>query len=344
MKNILSTLALIAVVGVSAVGAFFLYQRAFENESGSHKLTRAEGTIELGLRLGEPFVKAWVARDVKGLSNLTGGEFAAGIPSYVQWTTESKPPFEKKWRICTDEEQESTTDFDVFFGCLLDPISGLENIQTEFSVLKAIDYSDRFDNMWDFRLLLRATGINENGGVTTFRLEQDVTVVLPDRDSEVRASFHSWQIFEEDFLTSNESVMEQIYGLLSKQGIEVLNKSFVGIDVADLDGDEDTDIAITLPGGISFVFEFDNQVYMDVTESLGITSGDVQGDGQDLTRTVWLDYNDDGYPDLISGPRMFENQNGKKFVDVTAQLGLEELLRSTDINSMGFIRAHLRSE
>ena len=38
---------------------------------------------------------------------------------------------------------------------------------------------------------------------------------------------------------------------------------------------------------------------------------------------AWIDYDDDGYPDLMMGQKFYRNEGGKKFVDVTAQTGIK---------------------
>ena len=37
----------------------------------------------------------------------------------------------------------------------------------------------------------------------------------------------------------------------------------------------------------------------------------------------WLDFDNDGFPDLILGDRVYRNDGGKKFVEITAESGLE---------------------
>ena len=344
MKNIISAIAVLSLFCASAVGAFFLSQHAFNEKPVNRELNPEEAALEISQRLGEPFVKAWAARDVEGIRLLARGEFGGGMATNIDWSTESDPPFETKQRSCTEEEEDSTTDFDVFFGCLLDPIAGLEIVQTEFSVLNAVYYSRKNGDMYHCRLLLRATGINEKNGIETYQSEQDVIVTLPVLDSIVPASFRTWQIREELVRASTGPVADQIFDLLTKQGIEITDQSNVSMDVADLDGDNDMDIAITLKLGNRFVFAFEDGKYRDVTESLGISSDGAQTDGQNSTRTVWFDFNDDGFPDLVSGDRMFENKDGKRFVDVTEQIGLKKLMGPLEINSMGLVRQHYLSE
>jgi hypothetical protein len=344
MKNILSAIAVLSLFGASAVGAFFLSQRAFNEKPVARELNPEEAAIEISQRLGEPFVKAWAARDVQGIKSLARGEFGGGTATSIEWSIESNPPFETKQRSCTEEEQESTNEFDEFFGCLLDPIAGLENVQTEFSVLNAIYYSRKNGDMYHCRLLLRMTGINKENAVKTYESEQDVIVTLPVEDAIVPPSFRTWQIREELVRESTGPVADQIFDLLSKQGIEISRQSNASMDVADLEGDNDMDIAMTLAGGQRFVFAFNDGKYSNVTQALGITSDEAQPSGQESTRTVWFDFNDDGFPDLISGDRMFENKNGKEFVDVTEQVGLKKLMGPSEINSMGLVRQHFLSK
>lgn len=343
MKNIFSALAVLSIFGVSVVGAFFLYQRAFDKEPVFRELNPEEAAIEISQRLGEPFVKAWIARDAPAIKELAKGEFGGAMATNIEWSTEDNPPFETRQRTCTEEDQNATNEFDEFFGALLDPIAGLRIIQTEFSVMDAVYYSRKNGDMYHCRLLLKAVGINENNGVKTYESEQEVIVTLPLESSIVDPAYQTWQIREELVRESTESVVEQINDLLSKQGIEDSGQTNATMDVADFDGDGDMDIAMTLKSGQRFVFAFNNQQYGDVTKSLGIGNEEQSGD-EDSTRTVWFDFNHDGFPDLISGNRMFENKAGTKFVDVTEQVGLEEIMGPWEFNAMGLVRQYFKSE
>ncbi len=344
MKNILSTLAVLCLFGASAVGAFLLYQRAFEARPVTRELGPEEAATEISLRLGKPFVKAWAARDVKALKSLTQGDFGGGMATNIEWAIENQPPFEKKQRTCDEEEQASTTEFDEFFSCLLDPIAGWKNVQTEFSILSVVFYSRKSGDLYQCRLLVSATGITGKHGVKTFQTEQEVIVTLPEFDSVIAPAFQSWQIREETIRESTIPVADQIFDLLSQQGIEVDDQSSATLDVADLDGDNDLDIAVTLAGGKRFVFAFSDQTYHDVTGSLGISSEAAQAQGSRPTRTAWFDFNQDGFPDLVSGDRMFENKNGQSFVDVTEKLDLTDLMGTPEIETMGRLRRHFRPE
>lgn len=79
------------------------------------------------------------------------------------------------------------------------------------------------------------------------------------------------------------------------------------------------DLLIPTVGPIKWARErndYDGPTFIDVTGILGPDSM-VQG-----TRVSWCDYNDDGFPDLLLGRRLYRNDHGTDFTDVTVESGL----------------------
>ncbi|HOJ08882.1 MAG: FG-GAP-like repeat-containing protein [Ignavibacteriales bacterium] len=72
-----------------------------------------------------------------------------------------------------------------------------------------------------------------------------------------------------------------------------------------------------------FYFNLYAQTFTDISESVGlpITSMGFQG--------AWFDYNNDGYPDIFcedeSRSYLFKNINGQSFIDITSDVGLNNL-------------------
>ncbi|ABI76840.1 FG-GAP repeat protein [Hyphomonas neptunium ATCC 15444] len=93
---------------------------------------------------------------------------------------------------------------------------------------------------------------------------------------------------------------------------------------ADFDRDGQLDLAVSLKGGAVRLYRQDDGVFTSVGEALGLPVS-----GPEFRGLSWGDYDEDGYPDLLAGAtspeelsRVFRNDAGTGFVDVSAELGL----------------------
>jgi hypothetical protein len=97
--------------------------------------------------------------------------------------------------------------------------------------------------------------------------------------------------------------------------------------VADYDGDGYEDIFVTdsMEGGKNHLYHNNgNFTFTDVAEKAGVANGN--DDRNASSDSLWLDYNNDGRPDLLvvrfGQNQLFENLGGGKFREVTRQAGL----------------------
>jgi enediyne biosynthesis protein E4 len=88
-----------------------------------------------------------------------------------------------------------------------------------------------------------------------------------------------------------------------------------------------------------------NGSFTDVAVMMGVAFLNRENEGVSMG-AVWTDYNNDGYEDLFvykwGKPELFKNENGKRFVNVTAQSGLPGWINSNtaiwfDYNSDGLV-------
>lgn len=93
---------------------------------------------------------------------------------------------------------------------------------------------------------------------------------------------------------------------------------------ADFDRDGQLDLAVSVKGGAIRLYRQEGGVFTSVAEALGLPVS-----GPEFRGLSWGDYDRDGYPDLLAGAaspealsRVFRNDAGSSFVDVTAGLGL----------------------
>ena len=343
MKRLFNILVAIVIFVLLLVAVVFLYSLAFApSDDGS--VTDAQQATEVTVsEIGIPFISAWVSRDVPSLKNLLRGEFEGAIPENVPWERGEIPPFKTKQRISTEEEhREQTGDFDIFFGRLLDQLAGIDVVSTEFSIIRSMSFSENRKSFWSIRLLLAATGFNEDGGISQYRSENELVSSIPPKSSEVPPSIRLWQIETELERVSQSPVKEQLQNLLAEKGVEIDDRSFYSMDLEDVDQDQDLDIAVTTKDGRRFLFLFKDGAYENATTAMGLVDQEVRDSLVTRPITAFFDYNADGFMDLLSNRQVFENQGGKKFVDVTEQSGVVEILGDPSINTLGELRRRFR--
>ncbi|MDG1512706.1 MAG: VCBS repeat-containing protein [Mariniblastus sp.] len=343
MKRLFNILAALVIFVLLLVAVVFLYSLAFApGDDGS--VTDAQQATEVTVsEIGIPFISAWVSRDVPSLKNLLRGEFEGALPELVPWERGELPPFKTKQRISTEvEHREQTDDFDIFFGRLLDQLAGVDVVSTEFSIIRSMNFSENRKSFWSIRLLLAATGFNEDGGISQYRSENELVSSIPPKSSDVPPSIRLWQIETELERVSQAPVKEQLQNLLAEKGVEIDDRSFYSMDLEDVDQDQDLDIAVTTKDGRRFLFLFKDGAYENATTAMGLVDQEVRDSQVTRPITAFFDYNADGFMDLLSNRQVFENQGGKKFVDVTEQSGVIEILGDPSINTLGELRRRFR--
>ncbi len=344
MKSLFNTLAAILIFILLLVAVVFLYSLAFA-PSDDGRVTNAQQAAEItASEIGIPFVSAWTSRDVPALKNLLRGEFEGAIPELVPWESDELPPFNTRQRISTEvEHREQTDDFDIFFGVLLDQLAGVDVVSTEFSIVRSMKFSEKRKNFWSIRLLLAATGFNQEGGITQYRSENELVSSIPPESSGVPPSIRLWHIETELERKSQAPVKEHLQILLSDKGVDIGDDSFYSMDLEDIDQDQDLDIAVTTKDGRRFLFLFRDGAYENATTKLGLADQEVRDSEVTRPITAFFDYNGDGFMDLLSNRQVFENQGGEKFVDVTEQSGVAEILGDPSINTLGELRRQFQS-
>ncbi len=344
MKKLFNTLAAVVIFVSLVVVVVFLYSLAFgPADDGSVKNAQQAAEVTAS-EIGVPFVSAWISRDVPALKNLLRGEFEGAIPELIPWERDEFPPFKTQQRISTEvEHREDTDDFDIFFGGLLDELAGVDVVSTEFSIVRSMKFSEKRESFWSIRLLLAATGFNEEGGITQYRSENELVSSIPPKSSGVPASIRLWHIEAELERKSQAPVKEQLQILLAEEGVDIADRSFYSMDLEDIDQDQDLDIAVTTQDGRRFLFLFKDGAYENATVPMGLAAQKVPGSQVTRPITAFFDYNADGFMDLLSNRQVFENQGGEKFVDVTEQSGIAEILGDPAINTLGELRRQFQS-
>jgi len=120
------------------------------------------------------------------------------------------------------------------------------------------------------------------------------------------------------------------------------------VSVCDFDNDGWNDFYVT-----NSKYGFKNALYhnqkdgtfLDVADNMGLADLNIEGTGVSMG-SVWADFNNDGYEDLLvykwGAPRLFRNDHGTGFTDITLNSGLPKWINANsaiwlDYNSDGLV-------
>ncbi|MFO0936117.1 MAG: FG-GAP-like repeat-containing protein [Gemmataceae bacterium] len=119
------------------------------------------------------------------------------------------------------------------------------------------------------------------------------------------------------FVDTTKQVGLKTEGLYDNWDGGVFMPTTGGVFVTDFDHDGLLDVLITDINGSTLYRGTRDGTFVDCTEKCGLKSDQIQ----DAT-AVWVDLDGDGWDDLILGRRIFRNEQGKKFTDVTSKCNL----------------------
>lgn len=317
-------------------------------------------TFEIEHRLGKAFLKAWVNNDTEKLASLFQAPLTAGVPNSDEWSVVSKPPLEEQVRLTTEENQKATSNPSEVLSRLLDPINGVTIDKKKLRVLKIKKLDDE---RWACRFLLAGSGVDDASNARMFQSEHDVVVEVKDEKKlgEV-ASILDWKFRSEIIRTSTAPIMEESTAAMQLDQIAAADNWILGkglakqhncqIAVEDFDLDYDLDISLMGSDGTRILLAYENGQYENVTEAMGLQPSAIPENPDQVEyvvapsgkkvpassrfSTAWIDIDNDGYPELISGDQVFKNEQGKKFTDMTKQSGLKFNPETMGINVVDF--------
>lgn len=94
------------------------------------------------------------------------------------------------------------------------------------------------------------------------------------------------------------------------------------ISVIDFDNDGFPDLVVATPNGVPMLYRNNsNNGFQNITPDSGLTNWNTDV-GTQKNLCSWIDYNNDGLPDLLLGNSFFRNDGAGKFTNITAKSGI----------------------
>jgi hypothetical protein len=288
-------------------------------------------TFELEQRFGKRFVGAWKSRNRDELLALIVPGFQAHSASGTTTRTDHGSVWQE---VFTATSGAAAIDADAWCAQLLELAREFRKFSwTTFRVLK-IDRRPDEPHRWTTRILLGAAGEDAAGRMIELSSQHDVVFEVPEDAKQVEqvAVLGSWTMAARTFLSAGQPLFREVteqYGLADldiddnwKLPAEKALQYRFQMAVEDFDRDGWLDLAIAEQHRSRLLrWVPEKQRFEDVSIAMGLMSMHIMF-GKPVDLAGWLDYDNDGYPDLLLGNRLYHNDAGRHFSDVTQTSGL----------------------
>ena len=341
--NLLVLVAVFVVI-VAALAYWFLSHRRAVETVGDASIADSDGeiilddakqkaiwdaehiTFELEAKLGRRFLTTWLDRDEQGISETLR-------PEFVATTTEADPVSRTHAGVSestsiADSESAKQQTREEFLQEVVRPLAELEEIR--LPRFKVLSIERQPDNRWKFRLLLSADGSTDRSELVSFSSEQDVLCrFTEDQELESDAVIERWDLASIKILRGSQMMFREVTadtGLADlplpdnwTASTENIRQYQFQVAVDDYDRDGFLDIAVMTEQGDAHL------LHSEAGERFANKTDRLESRPFPAPSSVvgWIDYDNDGYPDLLIGNRLLHNEAGKWFRDVTKDSGLD---------------------
>jgi hypothetical protein len=287
-------------------------------------------TFEIETRFGKPFIAALRDNDESRLQQFFANQCeASSLDALVHHNR--KHGLVEETRRSNKTAKPRPADVGAIVSGLLRQLAGIDVKSARQRVLK-IEALDDGQQHWKIEQLLTATGATAEGELFFFESTQDVELRFADDAADEDHIIWAWHVTSETTRRSSRELLEEVTETVGLDEIalpdnwtlpsEKTTQYRFQMAVADFDQDGWFDIAVATNEGIPFLLQAaGDHRYRDVAPSMGIRSWE---DEEKLITNLaaWIDYDNDGFPDLLMGNRLYHNQTGEKFEDVTEASGI----------------------
>jgi FG-GAP-like repeat len=225
------------------------------------------------------------------------------------------------------------------------------HLQTYFATLSEIkkvtfrvldlhaENDDPKTGKWDVTLYIAAIGHDDQQQFVELVSEHQVKCFfLNDEAIQQGEIIDQWAVRSELIRRAKQPLFEEAterYGLATLDLEDNWNCSTQNVRqyrmqmaVEDFDQDGYYDLAIaSFNGRWHLLKSVDGRRFDEVTDQVGLPAWSVEEPRSRAQRdqaylATWIDFNNDSFPDLILGDRLYQNESGKRFIDVTDSSGL----------------------
>jgi hypothetical protein len=286
-------------------------------------------TFKIETHFGKPLIEVLKNRDRKRLVEFFQPDCRGTVLSAATGETR-RASVVSETRIQSDGRPGKEVDRNSIVDGLLKSIGEMHEFERGRLRVLEIELKDDSQDVWRTRLLLTCRGRNRDGHLVAFRSEHDVLFRFVKVDGVAEKPVAAgWETVSQETRKAPGPLMEEVTEIVGLDRVELIdnwihttqnrNTYNFQMAVADFDGDDYLDIAIA--SGLTtpiLLRSLKGREFKDVAESVGLKRWHSPS-----ALVSWIDFNNDGFPDLLMGDRLYRNVSGKRFEDVTAASGLQ---------------------
>jgi len=291
-------------------------------------------TFEIERVFGKEWKSAFKAKNVARLTDFLLPEFAGKVIKSKDWKTKTASVVSEKSRTFDESNAEtSKLEKPVNLAEYLVEISKkFESIsQLKFRVLKIKRPIDD-QPIWSCKVLIDVVGEDSEKHPQQFESEQAVVFEIRNKaELTSHPVIAEWNVEKEIWRHSDRYLMEEVTEATLLHEVPLLDNWKLDLEFTeqywfqyavedyDLDGELDIAIASNLAYPILMQHSRGNRYLETAAERNVIPIEGAIKVGSSFG-CAWLDYDNDGYPDLILGNKLYHNNRGLEFTDVTFEI------------------------
>ncbi|MGF1579117.1 MAG: FG-GAP repeat domain-containing protein [Gemmataceae bacterium] len=288
-------------------------------------------TFKIEKRFGKAFLAALLKRDDVRLQSFLLGDFQGKVIASRKGTTRQKAPLVET-RLSAQSEGTRNVEGEGLVATLLETLAPFANVERKMLRVLKIQQDAQTKNRWKTKVLLGFVGSDKDGNRLLHQSEHWMECQFDEEKViDSPALIRRWE--------TEYEVLRQCAGRLLEEVTETYNLSSVGLidnwdleptevwqnrlqfAVEDYNKDGFLDIAVSALGQKPLLLEsIQGKRFENVAAKKGLTKKSSFGKIDYVAG--WLDYDNDGYPDLVMNGRLYHNLSGERFEDVTTQSGL----------------------
>jgi len=294
--------------------------------------------FELEKKFGRALGAALRQRDSAALQGFCRPGFVASLPS--DWQTRHDLGYIRQ--VGLDVEGEGApADATQFVDYLLKRFAAFSEIGNFSCRVLDLHADDRKPETgrWRVTLYLNATGKDSQGTFTELSSKHQLRCsFVTDQEIEAGQILDRWQVRHEELRSCDGPLFEEATAAFGLDRVDIrdnwkidvasVRQYYTQMAMEDFDRDGFLDLAVASANGRwRLLKSVGGKGFEDVTGQLGLP---LWADEEPRSRSVadeaylatWIDFDNDNFPDLLLGDRLFRNQAGRRFADVTDKSGL----------------------
>ncbi|MCH7728692.1 MAG: VCBS repeat-containing protein, partial [Planctomycetes bacterium] len=283
-------------------------------------------TFELETHFGKPFTNALKLRAHQKLQQYFVDGFVAELPLNSDRDVREKGAIrEERLRSQNEVTAANATKVIDYFLSLLENFETIDRIK--FRVLK-IKKENPANDLWSTKTLLAVAGSDQRGPIELEVLSQVEFRFADDAEILGGKILESWRVTGETIRHCSQILMEEVTDSVGLADLPIHDNwkekynwtNHFQIAVEDFDRDGFPDIAVANHNRPALLLRsIQGKRFENVAQSMGIRPRKTKG----VNFLVgWIDYDNDGFPDLLMNGTLYRNVHGTRFEDVTVASGL----------------------